>query len=128
MWSNPLLAGAVPVLDLGWGSVFREWSRSPLCLLARPLRVGFLLCRDPPLPVHLGWGGPSQQLPRSRWSRERSLAWGETRSSKSCARRRSPSRTCSSRAVPLHASSGAVEVEASSLSPLWAFWCRRWSL
>ena len=110
------------MLDLGWGPVFRERCRYPLCLLEHPLRVGFLLCRDPPLPVRLGWGGPSQELPRSWRSRECSPARGETRSSKPGARRRSPSPTRSSCAAPSPApaspaSSGVVEVEAGRLSP-----------
>ena len=45
-----------PVLGLGWGPVFREQCQSLLCLLVRLLRVGFLLCRGPPLPVRPGWG------------------------------------------------------------------------
>ena len=69
-----------------------------------------------------GVGGPSRELPRSRRSHERSSARRESRSGKAGARRRSPSPTRHSQAVPSPApaspaSLGAVEAGTVHSSP-----------
>ena len=123
VWSNPLLAGVVPCAGPGLGSSIPEAVQVPSVSAGASALGGVPPVQGSSTAGTSGVGGPSQELPHSQRSRERSPARGvETRSNKSGARRRSPSPICSSRAVPFPApaspaSSGAVEVEAGRLSP-----------
>ena len=112
VWSNPLLAGAVPSAGLGLGSSFPGVVPVPSVSAGTSALGGVPPVQGSSTTGTSGVGGPSQEL-----SYERSPARGESRSCKSGARRRSPSPTRSSLAVPSPASSGAVEVEAGCLSP-----------
>ena len=104
---TPFWLGLFPVLDLGWGPVFREQCQSPLCLLVRPLRVGFLHYRSVQ-----GRGTFTGIAPLGAVSR------AFARSGKVGARRHSPSPTRPSCLVPSlapasPASLGAGEVRSS---------------
>ena len=112
VWSKPLLAGAVPGAGPGMRSSIPGTVPVPSVSAGTYSSGGVPPVQGSSTTGTSGVGGPSQEL-----SRERSPAWGESCSSKFGARRRSPSPTSSSRAVPLPAFSGAVKVEAGCLSP-----------
>ena len=105
------------MLDLGWGLVFQEQCQSPLSAGASA-SGGVPLVRGSSTTGPSGVGRPSLELPRSK----RSPARRESRSGKAGARRRSPSPTNPSRAVPSPApawpaSMGAVEAGEVRSSP-----------
>ena len=104
VWSNTFLAGAVPGAGPGLESSIPGTVPVPSVSAGASTSGRILLCRGPPLPVRPGWGGPSLELPRSKRSHERLPARRESRSGKAGARRRSPSSTRPSHAVPSPAS------------------------
>ena len=122
VWSNPLLAGAVPGAGTGLGSSIPGAVPVPSVSAVTSASGGVPPVRGSSTAGTSGVGEPSQELPRLLRSCERSPARRETRSSKSGAGGRSPSPTRSSCVVlspapAPPASLVAVEAEAGRLSP-----------
>ena len=114
VWSNTLLAGAVPRAGPGMGSSIPGAVPVPSVSAGASASGGVPPVQGSSTTGPSGVGGPSRELPRSRRSHERSSARRESRSGKAGARRHSPSPTRHSHAVPSPApaspaSLGAVE-------------------
>ena len=122
VWSNTFLAGAVPGAGPGLGSSIPGGVPVPSVSAGASASDEVPPVRRSSTTGLSGVGGPSLELPRSKWSHKHSPAWRESRSGKAGARRRSPSPTRPSHAVPSPApaspaSLGAVEAGEVHSSP-----------